>query len=510
MSALSAIELEAETVGSNSAEVSVRDFEVPNKPIPLVQNNADPKPYPIDALGPVMAPMARYIAEYIQADEALAAVAVLGVASLTAQQFANIQPPYASKPKPCTLYLVAKVESGERKTAVFDTALAPIYEWQDVQTDIYEFQLEDFKLKQGIYERKKKKAEDKAKTIDEAIQAIEQLGPAPVRPLSPIVRLDEPTTEALLATGVNSHPSRAIFTDEAGNYLGGHAMSSEKKIQTFTVLSKLWDGGSIALSRIGRETPTVKNQRLTVCLAGQGVVIDPLLSDPVASGQGFLARFLVSEAKPKAGSRKLRLLNDDTADTSPALEWKRQILNIWNCRRLTLKQGTRNELDPVVLNLSEGALVIWSEYEQYVELEQGAHGKYSEVKAYASKSAEQALRLAGVMTVVEQPEDERSVTEEVMARAISLSRFYLDEFVRLSEQCQADPHLTMCQKLIDFVRCKRGNVIYKADLQQSSPIRNREQLSACLATLVEYQHLLPVANQVVDRKNRHNCYEVVT
>ena len=62
-------------------------------PQPLYRAIPPPEPYPIDALGDFLAPVARAIQEVTQASEAICAQSVLGAAALAVQGFANVELP---------------------------------------------------------------------------------------------------------------------------------------------------------------------------------------------------------------------------------------------------------------------------------------------------------------------------------------------------------------------------------------------------------------------------------
>ena len=79
--------------------------------------------YPLEALGPIMGPIAKSIVSNIQVSTPLAAQSVLAVASLTAQQYADVQPPYyGAKLIPCMNYFLTIAGSGERKSAANNAA----------------------------------------------------------------------------------------------------------------------------------------------------------------------------------------------------------------------------------------------------------------------------------------------------------------------------------------------------------------------------------------------------
>jgi len=288
-------------------------------------------------------------------------------------------------------------------------------------------------------------------------------------------------------------------------------MTSEKKQYTITQLSKLWDASDIVMQRVGRETPPIRNKRLTVHLMGQSVVINPLLEDPLAQGQGFLARFLTVSAPPRAGFRELK--TRATPDDYRALNaWTNHIQSILSSRPVPLIQGTENELKPDLLTLDDSAFKIWSAFADEVEKAQRPNGVYADIKPFASKAAEHVLRMAGIFTVIEQSSDTRAIDGPTAARAVELIRFYTDEHLRLVEQCSADPRLSAAAKLIEWIKAKRGSYVYTTDLRQSAPKatrRNKGDLERNLETLCQYCHIRSIEPRMIDGSIRKTCFEVM-
>lgn len=480
-----------------------------NGPVPLEGQPILQADYPLAALGPIMEPITRAIASNVQVSIPLAVQSVLAVASLTAQRFADVQPPYFNaKTIPCCDYFLTIAESGERKSAVNNAALAPFVKWQTFLAERYEYDLDEYRVSKGAYDKLVTKAEGKAKTVQEAREAIAAIGDAPKPPLSPSIILNEPTMEGFLKSANTSHAGRAIITDEAGAFLGGHSMTSEKKQYTVTTLSKLWDASAIVMSRVGRETPPIRHKRLTMHLMGQSVVINPLLADPLAQGQGFLARFLTVSAPPRAGFREIRT-RATAADYHALNAWTEHIYGILSSRTAHMQNGTENELKPLVLRLNDEAFEAWRDYAEAVEKAQRPEGKYTAIKPFASKAAEHALRLAGIFTVIEKEEGHSYIDGEIMRRAVELAAFYADEHLRLVEQCSADPQLSAATKLIEWIKSNRGLFVYKNDIRQSGPNALRKDIDAHLKTLVDYGHIEPIKPRQIDGKLRQNCYEVV-
>ena len=97
----------------------------PEPPRPLMRELPPADPFPVDALGAVLAPVARAIHDRIQAPIAICAQSVLATATLAVQGHANVELP-TGHAKPLSSYFVTVAASGERKSAVDHEALWPV------------------------------------------------------------------------------------------------------------------------------------------------------------------------------------------------------------------------------------------------------------------------------------------------------------------------------------------------------------------------------------------------
>jgi len=85
-------------------------------PRPLIRELPPADPFPIDALGDVLAPAARAIQDRVQAPVAMCAQSVLAAATLATQGHADIQLP-TGQIKPLSSYYISIGVTGERKSA---------------------------------------------------------------------------------------------------------------------------------------------------------------------------------------------------------------------------------------------------------------------------------------------------------------------------------------------------------------------------------------------------------
>ena len=92
--------------------------------MPLLPPLPPAEPYPINALGPVLARAAIAIASKIQVPEATAAQSVLATAALAAQAHVDVLMPFGQT-RPTSLYCATVAGSSDRKTSADREALWP-------------------------------------------------------------------------------------------------------------------------------------------------------------------------------------------------------------------------------------------------------------------------------------------------------------------------------------------------------------------------------------------------
>jgi hypothetical protein len=301
--------------------IDISKIKVPNlvqpaifteKPRPLRRAIADANPFPIDALGPFSWP-AYAIADKIQCPPAIAALSVLGVASLAAQGHADVLLPRTGQVKPLSLFLVSIGESGERKSAADNEAKRAIAEYERELATAYELQAPQYRNardaweseRQNIFRSKSMDAVQKSNALDTLIE--------PQAPLTPMLTCPEPTFEGLCLLFRTGQGALGLFSDEGGHFVGGHALSEDARLRTAAGLSSLWDGSPIKRVRAGKdESYVLLGRRLAMHLMLQPKVASELLSDPLLKDQGLLSRILVSypqstAVRASAGNRTYML-----------------------------------------------------------------------------------------------------------------------------------------------------------------------------------------------------------
>ena len=296
-------------------KAEITDYR-PDGPQPLLPSFVKAALYPVAALGPLKA-VVEAVADITQAPEAIAAQSTLAVAALAVQAFADVET--LGRPAPASLFFMTIAESGERKSTVDGLLMRGVLAFERVAKEKHREDLAEWRGRQDLWEqdRKQRQAEaaTKSKVKSAAAQAdLRALGPEPRKPPNYIVTTGEPTYEGLVKVYENGRPSLGCFADEGGGFIGGYGMNSENRLKTMASFSNLWDGKPFDRTRAGDGSSKFFGRRFSMHLMVQPAVVQPLLGDPLAQGQGFLARFLI--AQPTSHIRRRLRRGHDPASAS--------------------------------------------------------------------------------------------------------------------------------------------------------------------------------------------------
>lgn len=479
-------------------------------PQPLLREIPLGEAYPVAALGPLRDAV-EAVQDVTQAPVGIAAQSALSVASLAVQGFADIET--LGGDAPCSLFCLTIAESGERKSSCDRLLMRGIRDHERAQGESFRAEFSEHEVAREIWAGRRKRMMSEAAGADKtkAVSAeadLRALGPEPRPPLRPNVTAQEPTFEGLLKLYQIGRPALGLFSDEAGGFIGGHAMNSDNRLKTISGLSQLWNGDTVNRIRSGDGASDYPGRRLAMHLMAQPVAARPLLADPQASGQGFLARFLITEPPSLIGTR-LRRGHAPASDMTLAAFTARLAAIL----ETPMPTGDNpQELTPRRLSLSQGAReLLWRFYEA-VEAAQGQGCEMEHVRAYGSKAAEQAGRIAGVLTLWADL-DAPDVTPQAMGWGISLAQFYLGEARRLAEAGLVSEETAKAEKLRRWlVESWPHDDVTPSEILNRGPnaLRERKALSGPLNMLVKAGHLVALpAGSELRGKARQEAYRIV-
>jgi hypothetical protein len=487
--------------GADDVQNGINDAEdvTLEPPRPLTRTPAPGKPYPVDALGELLGNAARAIHDRVKLPLAIPAQSVMASAALSVQPHANIRLPIGERHiRPPSLDFVCIATIGERKTSSDSEASWPLCKRETALRKIHDDAMLTYLNAREGWEHARSTIKRNAKGDAAAIAAaLAKVGPPPPRPLEPMLLLEEPSFEGLCKLFAIGQPSLGLFTTEGGAFLGGYAMQPETILRTATGLSQLWDGAPLRRVRAGEGASMLVGRRLSVHLMLQPAIAPMLFSHKVLRGQGLLSRFLTVAPTTAIGTRFQR---PPDPETEPRLrKYFARLLDILEAP-LPLEPGTLNELAPPVMELSPSAVALWGKFADHVERESAAGKSLESVQALASKAAEHAVRLAAVLTLVDNIEGREIGTERLRA-GITLTEFYLDEALRLEERGESDGDdaLQRANLLLGWLQLGPAVIdedrIALVDCYQRGPtcIRNQQAAREAITILENHGWLIRIA-----------------
>src|SRR5262249_54651007 len=151
-----------------------------------------------------------------------------------------------------------------------------------------------------------------------------------------------------------------------------------------------WDGGELHIERKSSECFTLRGARLTMGLQVQEGVLRAFLdkSKGLARNSGWLARFLLAWPRSTQGNRRY-----SAPPAQPQLARFHERIKEILKEKPPIKDG---RLTPTMLPLGSAAKLAWIELHDAVEYELGIGGQFSDVHDVASKTADNAARIAAL------------------------------------------------------------------------------------------------------------------
>ena len=412
----------------------------PEGPQPLVRDVPPGEPFPLHALGPLREAV-EAIHDITQAPVAICAQSVLGATALTVQAIADCETLHGKAPT--SEFFLTIAESGSRKSACDRLAMSPIRDFEEQLREERKGLVRKWQDEKDIYDTQRAEILKRVKKGAFEAQADLQALVEPEMPLEASITSPEPTIEGITKNLGQMRPSLGLFSDEGGSFIGGYAMNAENRAKSTAWFSKLWDGAPVERWRAGDGISSFCGRRVSAHVMVQPVIATGLLADPLANGQGILARFLTVAPASAAGTRTR---SGHSSASDAALERFGAHIGGLLRRDLPLKAGTRNELQLRVLTLSEEARAHLQEFAIEVEKAQAPGAALENIRPFASKAAEHAARLAAILTLFDDP-DASEVSAGMLANGIDLANFYIGEACRLANEAVISSETAEAERL---------------------------------------------------------------
>lgn len=462
-------------------------------PQPLTAKIA-PEPYPIDALPEPIRGAVEEVDGFVQAPIPLVAGSALATLSVAAQAHADVQ--RAEKLQgPVALFALTIADSGERKTTCDTFFASAIRQWQEEQAEAAKPELARYKAEFDAWSAERdgllsaiKNASAKGKDATKLKADLAQLeGEKPEAPRVPRLMLGDETPENLAWSLARQWPSAGVLSSEAGLVFGAHGMGRESVLRNLALLNVLWDGGTHSVGRRTSESFTVRGARLTLGLQVQESALREFFerTGTLARGTGFLARFLVAWPDSTQGQRRFC--------EAPA-NWPRLArfhARVAELLRAPVPVDENGALVPALLTLAPDAKREWVVFHDAIEAELADGGELREVRDVASKTADNAARLAALFHLFEGGVGPVSLgafegASRIAAWHLSEARRFFGELALPDELADA---VQLDAWLIGHCQRERTHMLPKNTARQYGPLRDGRRLDGAIRELSDLHRL---------------------
>ena len=393
--------------------------EIWGEPETLANDPTTSTPYPINAFTGLLRQVVEAVAYYAQVPTAMAGQCVLGALAHIGQRF--IDAPMGHGHMPTSLILITEGESGSGKTQAMGLTHFTIKEHERQQYTDYLSDIATWKS-----DKNSLKGKDLSAFLDDNPE-----------PKNPKTLFDDATIEPILDRFISGEMNNASWTtDEAAHFFNGHTMTGDTAGSALSALTKLWSDGEVSRLRSQKSayaTPQTDayNVRMTLLLQGQRVVLEQALTDPLMNGQGFLARALIACPPDLRGKRVWndeKRRNDSSYDNPVLIEYGLRCHALLDPLPANLPNDTQGEPQRIKMQWADPqAEQTFYEHMQAIENRQAKGQTLAYLKAYASRMAENASRIAALMAFFE---ERKTITIDDITRAFMLVEYSTAERLR--------------------------------------------------------------------------------
>lgn len=482
--------------GISGAEVNTSKESVWESPTPILEDFQH-EPYPKEYLPPIIKDAVDEVAAFVQSPYSMLASSAISAISLACQALFDVQRSEKLK-GPCSSYFLTIAESGERKSTGEGFFTEAIKEYERNQVEVAKPYIKEYAAQLGAWEAKCAGTKDKirqcAKTGEET-GSFEQLlseliSQKPEQHKVPRLTYVDATPEALAFSLFSNWPSGGLISAEGGLVFGSHGMSSSSVVRNLAMLNQLWDGNALHIDRKTSDSFSVDGARLTISIQIQEPALREFLSGSgdLARGTGFLARFLVVWPESTQGNRPFKEAPKQWPKLGLFNNRLTQILN------MPCKFDEYGALKPSLLNFSADAKLAWIEYHNHIESLLRFGGELSDIRDVASKSADNAARIATLFEVFQNPTSS-TISKESFDCAQAITAWHLSESVRFFGQFSMPPEILKMVQLDQWLTnyCKQNKVslILKSAVLQYGPgqLRKKNVLDPVLQDLAIRQRI---------------------
>lgn len=336
------------------------------------------------------------IADYSETPPALGVCSCLGVLSTALQRRFEVQtdPDHL---EPLSLYLLAAMPPGDRKSGVLRAFRMPLDEWEAAERDRLlpasrqrSAEIEAARTRIQSLKKQAAQASDEGSRRDFIREAVELEGGIPDRIELPVLTTSDATPEALAKLLAAQGERLGVISDEGGifqNLAGRYCGKGEANLD---LALKAYDGGRVRVDRAGADPIDLRKPAIAFLQCVQPSVVQDAVGNPQFSGRGLIQRFLYFMPESRLGFRELltRPLQQE-----PMRQWGAVVQKLLSLPVETNEghQAARR------IELSPQAYLRWKTFQREVEVWMRPGGVWHHETGWASKLPGAVARVAAVL-----------------------------------------------------------------------------------------------------------------
>lgn len=395
--------------------------------------------------------------------------------------------------EPVNLYVCCLLDPGNRKSAVFRSALEPV---RTIEAELIETKGPEVARLQSIRRVREKelanlerKAASGGKGAEDsrqrAIDLAEELQREPM-PMMPKLCVDDATSESI-EKALASQSGRLIVAGAEGglfDVLQGRYSNGAISLDIFL---KGHAGDDLRVDRVSRGSVVVDRPALTMAYAIQPQVIEGLAENPAFRGRGLIGRFVYAYPQSILGSRNV---NPEPLPTPLAESYDRLMRRLYEWA-----EQFAHESSPRRLRLSDEAAEVFLRWQNEVEPMLGPSGCLSSMADWGGKLCGLTARFAAVLHLVRYIDGSDPsvvpVDVETIQGAICLGRWAVPHAratYSLLGGPEVDPGAEDAAYILGWLREQRKAEVTRREIGQRGRARfdgKPERLTTALAVLVD-------------------------
>ena len=368
-----------------------------------------------------------------------------------------------------SLWTVTVLKSGERKSAVLNPMRNPLVVWEKEQAELLRTQIHDTETAINIAQKRIDKLQKDAGNEADAVARqgiVDQIADIrarmPVQVKAPVLWTADVTPEALQDLLAEHDEKMALLSDEGNIFEIMAGLYNEGKLN-IDIFLQAYSGCPTKIMRKTRKVDLDK-PALTFGLAVQPVVIESFDkgSKKGFKGKGALGRFLFCLPESMLGKRTVGDRTIVSADIKSRYESGiRQLLSVPKLFNAAGKEAPR------MLVLDRDALGVWEQFDARVERMLGPGGELESMDDWGGKLPGSALRIAGILHLVEHGPENLTIGVDTLNMSIALCNLLISHSKAAYGMIGADEEVSDAKKIFLWMQRNGFEVFTKTDCSRA-------------------------------------------